>query len=57
MPAAGWFQGTGNNVSIKKTIPRTGKKSDDGVMGNGSVITNKNDHCGCITISMWMFTV
>ena len=44
MPAAGWFQGFAI-ISIKKEIPRSGKKSDDGAMGNGTVITNK-DVCG-----------
>ena len=39
MPPAGWFQGLAI-VSIKKTISRSGKKSYDGTMGYGTIVTN-----------------
>ena len=41
MPGAAWFQGMAI-ISIKKNISRTGKKSDDGVMGHGTACTNKD---------------
>ena len=41
MPAAGWFQGFAI-ISIKKRYPRTSKKSHDGIMGNGTIVTYEN---------------
>ena len=44
MPAAGWFQGFAI-ISIKKRYPGQAKKVNDGLVGNGTAITNK-DVCG-----------
>ena len=42
MPAAGWFQGFSDNIHQKRGIPGQAKKGNDGSLGNGAVIVDKN---------------
>ena len=44
MPPAGWFQGLAI-VSIKKRYPGQAKKSDDGSLGNGTIVPHKDIDC------------